>query len=66
MEARKPKQEQEVEIEEDKQVPYFIEKAIRPAYDEYFGTETIEVKQARLRCLLLGIDFVILARPCTF
>ena len=39
---------------------------MRPAYGEYFRTETIEEKQARLRCLLLRIDFVIPAGLHTF
>ena len=34
--------EEEEEIEEDNEDPYFIEKAVGPAYDEYFRTETIE------------------------
>ena len=36
------------------------------AYDEYLRTQTIEEKQARLRCPQLEIDFVIPARLHTF
>ena len=59
--CRKAQQEEEAEIKEDKVVSYFIDEAVGLTYDEYFRTEAMEEKQARLRCLLLGIDFVISA-----
>ena len=59
-------QQEEVKIEDDKKAPYFIGKAMGPAYHEYFRTETTKEKQTRLRCLLLGTDFMILPRLNTF
>ena len=46
--CRKTQQEEEADNEEDKVIPYFFEKALRPSYDQFFTAETIEEKQARL------------------
>ena len=59
-------QKEETENDEDKKIQYSVENALELAYYEYFRAESIDDNEARLRCLLLGINFVIPARPYTF
>ena len=61
------KETQQEEKAENKEIPYLIEKARGQAYDEYLSMETIKKKkQVILRCLLLGINFVMPVRLYTF
>ena len=49
-------------IKKTKKLNVIVEKAIELACDKYFMIEMTGRKQPRLSCLLLGMDFIILAR----
>ena len=62
---QKNKDEEEDE-ENDTKEEYYCREALSKERQMNFGTEMIEEKEIRFWCLLIGIKFIIAARPHVF